>query len=55
MSDRPISDIGWTFEEAGTTTLPNGSTAPHLVGHPNDREAHRQLMEAVRRGLEEEG
>ncbi len=49
------SDIGFTFTQVGETTLPNGKKVPKLDGRPNNPEAHRALIEAVRRENEEDG
>jgi len=40
-------DIGFTFEEVGTETLPDGQKVPKFQGKPNDPEAHRKLIELI--------
>lgn len=45
------NDIGFTFEEVGTKTLPNGKEIPVFKGRPNDLEAHRRVIEYLEKDV----
>ena len=56
MSDQEVKtikkgSIGFTMVEDGTRTLPNGEQVPMFKGWPNDPEAHRRLIEGLKRDL----
>lgn len=44
---RRYPDIGFTFVEEGTKTLPNGQVVPRFKGTPNDLEAHKRVIRLV--------
>jgi len=48
---KKVRDIGFTFEEDGTKTLPTGQVVPRFKGWPNDPEAHRKAIAWVEKEI----